>query len=127
MRDKHALTHWLLQQLPQQHRIEQKQALVVWWHNIRRTGGLRLTDQGFQTLAQVLELDHYRIELGSNYAVTNRLIVKLDRVLQMPYYVDFDRTKKTARATAAVVFFGSKEAMMARLYGDIDRFLYCYG
>jgi hypothetical protein len=123
MRDKHALTRLLLEQLPPHLRIEEKQALVVWWHNIRRTGGLRLTLTGFQTLSQVLELDHYRTELGNNYAVTNRLIVRMDRVLQMPYYVDFDRSKKTA----AVVFFGSKEAMLARLYGDIDRFLSCYG
>jgi hypothetical protein len=123
MRDKHALTHWLLQQLPPQHRIEQKQALVVWWVNIRRTGGLRLTDAGFHALARVLELDHYQIDLGSNHAVTNRQIVKMDRVLQMPYHVNFDRTKKTATVT----LFGSREAMMARLYGDVDRFLSCYG
>jgi hypothetical protein len=103
--------------------METQQALLVWWVNIRRTGGLRLTDAGFQALAQALELDHYRTELArTNHAETNRLIIKMDRVLQMPYYVDFDRTKKTA----AVVFFGSQEAMLARLYGDIDRFLSCY-
>ena len=45
-------------------------------------------------------------------------VLDLDRKLEQPYYIV---TKKGE--PVAILFFGSKEAMMANLYGDLDKFL----
>ena len=33
-----------------------KEYMPVWWKNTRRTGGLRLTDEGFEFITERLEL-----------------------------------------------------------------------
>jgi hypothetical protein len=55
--------------------------------------------------------------------LTKRVILDLDRKLEWPYYLDFDARKKRAR----IVFFGSREAMMASIYGDIEKWLATIG
>jgi hypothetical protein len=42
----------------------------------------------------------------------------MDRRLQQPYYIV---TKKMI--PVKIIFFGSKEAMIANLYGDIKKFI----
>jgi hypothetical protein len=46
------------------------------------------------------------------------MILSLDRKLQMPYYI-----VATKGIPKSVVFFDSKEAVLANLYGDLEKFL----
>jgi hypothetical protein len=51
--------------------------------------------------------------------VTKKIILDLDRKMEWPYYLDFNVRKKRRR----IVFFGSREAMMAAMYGDLEKWL----
>jgi hypothetical protein len=45
-------------------------------------------------------------------------MLKLDRKLQMPYYIEVKK-----KIPINIIFFGSREAMLARLYGNLNKFL----
>ena len=59
----------------------------------------------------------------SRSPMTKKVILDLDRKLIWPYYLDFNARKKRRR----IVFFGSREAMMAAMYGDLERWLASLG
>lgn len=95
-------------------------ALKVWWYNIRASGGLRLTELGYFTFKKVMDLESYPMPI--NWETFDRTtILSLDRKLQMPYYIEVKK-----KLPINIVFFGAKEAMLARLYGDLDKFLSNY-
>lgn len=121
MRNKLELTRVLVSQLPENRRISEDQARRTWWVNIRRTGGLRLTDEGYAALVMDLDLERYEMEIEDPAKFQQKLILRMDRRLQMPYYVLFEK-----RIPRKVMFFGSREAMLAKLYGDLERFLEFY-
>ena len=117
MRDKHKLTEELVEHLPAPHKITQAEAMAIWWYNLRRNGGMRLTRIGYEALAHQIELAHYDYNVEP-FSINSRMIIALDRKLQQPWYlVTHKQMPKT------LVFFGSKEAMMANLYGDLKKFL----
>ena len=118
MRNKDKLIEQLIAQLPEEGRISLDSARIGWFHNIRPTGGLRLTDFGFKSLKEVINLEHYSYTIKDPFAFTQRTILALDRKLTMPYYIV---TKKGIPTT--ILFFGSKEAVLVNLYGDLDKFL----
>jgi hypothetical protein len=64
-----------------------------------------------------MDLETYSMEIdwGTFDLIT---VLKLDRRLQMPYYIEVKK-----KIPINVVFFGSREAMMAKLYGDLNKFL----
>ena len=100
--------------------------MITWWANIRRDGGLRLTSHGYQIMHDVLKLESWVLDLSdgndtrsSRSSMTKKIILDLDRKLEWPYYPDFNARKKRRR----IVFFGSREAMMAAMYGDLERWL----
>ena len=121
MRNKLELTRVLVSQLPENRRISEDTARRTWWVNIRRTGGLRLTDEGYAALVMDLDLERYEMEIEDPAKFQQKLILRMDRRLQMPYYVLFEK-----RIPRKVMFFGSREAMLAKLYGDLERFLELY-
>lgn len=121
MRDKFALTRELLKHLKNDNTTTFEQARSAWWYNIQQSGGLRLTALGYFTLANDIELDNYNYTIRDHDVFTTRTIIELDRKLQMPYYI----MAKKGIATE-IIFFGSKEAMLARLYDDLARFLTNY-
>lgn len=121
MRDKFALTRELLKHLKEKDSITYEQARSMWWYNLQQGGGLRLTALGYLTLVNEIELDHYSYELKEHDIFNTRTIIELDRKLQMPYFI----MAKKGYATH-IIFFGSKEAMCARLYDDLTRFLANY-
>lgn len=88
-------------------------ALVSWWQNIRADGGYRLTSQGFDVFDN--QFDSYQIELKNTKNITPKILLYLDKKIDYPYYID--RRKKV------IHLFGSKEAMMVLLYGDIVTYL----
>ena len=120
MRDKRKLTEELVQHLPEQYKITVEEALAMWWHNLRAGGGLRLTKIGYETFTKILDLEHYEYNVDP-MTITSKMIITLDRKLQHPWYVKF--IKQVPRT---IVFFGSKEAMMANLYGDLKKFIDSY-
>ena len=116
-RNKLKLTEELVAQLPKEKWISVESARVSWWFNLRPNGGLQLTKLGYETLAHQIELAHYEYNLES-FSINSKMIIALDRKLQQPWYL---YTVKMMPRT--LVFFGSKEAMMANLYGDLKKFL----
>lgn len=115
MRDKYKLT----QELLDHHTIDNDLATAysLLWHNIRPSGGMRLTDLGYNILRKDLKHQCYEYNLDP-LKINSRTIIALDRKLQEPYYI-----KTVKMMPVMLVFFGSKEAMLANLYGDIDKFL----
>jgi hypothetical protein len=117
VRDKAQLTETIISHLPAGHDMDVDVAMKTWWYNIRVNGGLRLTELGYFTFKKVMSLETYAMEI--NWETFDRMtVLKLDRKLQMPYYIEVKKKIPTQ-----VVFFGSREAMLARLYGDLNKFL----
>ena len=59
----------------------------------------------------------YEIDIDPAH-VTKRTILQLDRQLSAPYYISVKKA-----GSPKIVFFSSREAMMASLYGDIRSWL----
>lgn len=121
MRDKLALTHKLILQLDGNTDITVSQAMSTWWFNRRKNGGMRLTGPGFAVFTEILNLARYEWTIQDPHAISQRVILALDRKLRMPYYIY--ATKGIPRK---IVFFGSQEAVWLNLYGNIEHFLENY-
>lgn len=113
---KTEITQALLDSLPEGHGITMDWALTHWWANIRSSGGLRLSDLGYQSIS-MLELKRYSVDLNPE-TFDRRVILELDRKLQAPYYIEFAK-----RIPKKLIMFSSREAMMATLYGDVVAWL----
>jgi hypothetical protein len=112
--------------IPEEHRESIEQAMITWWANLRPEGGLRLTNHGYRILHSILKLESWQLDLANENhqsahrsRISKRTILDLDHKLEWPYYLDFDSRNKTKR----IIFFGSREALMAQMYGDLDRWL----
>lgn len=120
VRDKLKLTQSIIAQLPLGTEMDTNTAMKTWWYNIRASGGLRLTELGYFTFKKIMDLDSYSMEI--NWEQFDRTtILKLDRQLQMPYYIEVKK-----KIPQNIIFFGSCEAMLAKLYGDLNKFLENY-
>ena len=119
MRDKKKLTEELIALLNvDEDRVSMSYAMSVWWFNIRRHGGMRLTGIGYRTFTEELELENYSYNIDDPLLINQKTILKLDRKMQMPYYIDVAKG-----IPKRIVFFGSKEAVMVNLYGNLQQFL----
>ena len=79
---------------------------------------MRLTSTGFDTFVKKLELEHYSYPIDNPMLFNHETILDLDRKMQMPYYIH-----ATKGVPKQIVFFGSKEAVMVNLYGNLQQFL----
>ena len=120
MRDKLKLTQALVAELPEQFEESVESASRSWWANIRKTGGMRLSGHGYYIFSRVLDLAHYGIDIKPTPG-NRRVILTLDRKLQSPYYIEIEK-----RIPVRVYMFGSREAVAAQLYGDLEKFLKNY-
>lgn len=120
VRDKKKLTEALVNQLDPELGITVDEAINLWWYNLRAGGGMRLTKAGYETFTRLLKLENYTYNLKP-FDLDSRIMIAMDRRLQQPYYIV---TKKMM--PVQIVFFGSKEAMMANLYGNIKKFIENY-
>ena len=118
MRDKKKLTEELINLLPEEDRADLTTITHAWWFNTRRNGGMRLTAVGYQAFKEQLDLEHYSYDIDNPMLFTQQTILKLDRKMQMPYYIE-----ATKGIPKRIVFFGSKEAVMVNLYGNLQQFL----
>ena len=83
---------------------------------------MRLTGIGYDVLSRRLDLEHYEYAITDPLTFNKRLMLKLDRKMQMPYYIS-----ATKGIPKKIVFFGSREAVMVNLYGNLEQFLDNYG
>jgi hypothetical protein len=118
VRDKQKLTLELVQLLPDEQRIGIESAVSAWWFNLRKNGGMRLTSVGYTVLVNRLDLEHYGYTIADPLIFNKRLMLKLDRKMQMPYYIH-----AVKGIPKRVDFFGSKEAVMVNLYGNLEQFV----
>jgi hypothetical protein len=118
VRDKVSLTQQLVSQLPDPEMITVDEARRAWWMNLRRNGGMRLTAQGYHAFRVLLNLAHYDFEISDPHEFNQQMILALDRKLKTPYYIS-----AVKGIPKKLIFFGSKEAVMANLYGDLKKFL----
>jgi hypothetical protein len=118
VRNKHQLTKELIDLLPDEQRISVDSAIPAWWYNLRKNGGMRLTTTGYRVFVENLELEHYDYQISDPQEFNQHTILKLDRKLQTPYYIH-----AVKGIPKKVVFFGSREAVMANLYRNLEQFL----
>lgn len=91
----------------------------VLWHNNRAYGGLRLTDTGYNLL-KTKGVGDYPFNLA-DLNFSNKLLFLLDKRLQTPYYITMSSGR--IKIPLLLSLFGSEEAMMLTLHGDLARFL----
>ena len=121
MRDKKQLTQELIALLSNEQRINADLATSAWWVNIRKNGGMRLTVLGYHTFVEDLELEHYAYTIDDPMLFNQHTILNLDRKMQMPYYIH-----AVKGVPKKIIFFGSREAVMVNLYGNLQQFLENY-
>jgi hypothetical protein len=120
VRDKFKLTETLVAQLPEGSEETVDRAMRQWWANIRKNGGMRLTDYGYLVFTEILDLERYSLEINPE-TYDRRIVLDLDRKLQSPYYIEIKKHQPRQ-----LIMFGSREAVLARLYGRLDKFLENY-
>ena len=118
MRDKQAITQALIRQYPESERPVLEWAMKTWWRNMKPQGGMRLSVHGFMAM-QRMQVEHYNFMIDLDQ-VRPKLLVMLDQRLQDPYFLQVDKREP------CIKFYSSKEAFMANLYGDLEKFLENY-
>ena len=65
-----------------------KEFMPLWWQNTRNkdSGGLRLTDKGYETLLE-LGLTTYDVPYPKDMPITTQVIIFLDQFIDCPYYL----------------------------------------
>jgi len=85
------------------------------WQNPRKksSGGLRLTEEGYQLLVNELDLKSYSIDFCKETTITNQVMIWLDKFIDSPYYIDKN----------SIVVFKEKMAVQLILFnGDIQKY-----
>ena len=85
------------------------------WQNPRKklSGGMRLTEEGYQLLVNELDLKSYSIDFCKETTITNQVMIWLDKFIDSPYYIDKN----------SIVVFKEKMAVQLILFnGDIQKY-----
>jgi len=113
MPSKQYLTQQLLNQLPADERPGVEEVLKSWWQDPRDDSGLRLSTPGYDVF-KFLKIERHEFEFTK--ALNPGLLMTLNRKLDCPYYLKVGKTPK-------LVLFGSQQAIMYAMYGDMEKFL----
>ncbi len=90
-----------------------KEYMPVWWKNTRRTGGLRLTEEGFEFITERLEIQVYEVPFPVDFTLTTQVIIFLDKYINCPYLLAED----------GIVVTNERKAMELMLFsGDIRKY-----
>lgn len=92
-----------------------RQYHTLWWMNPRTShnNGYRLTERGFEMMMVNLQLAHYDVLFPEPIEWDTRLILRLDKHLDSPYYIN----KKS------ITVFKEKTAVELVLFGgDIKKY-----
>lgn len=81
-----------------------------WWQNTRtkETGGLRLTEEGYNHLANVLELTEYEIPFTEHVELSPQTIIFFDRFIDCPYYL----------TNQSITVFSERKAFELYMFSD---------
>lgn len=113
---KQRITKAVLAQLPEDKRIPLEEALKSWWYNIRKEGGLRLSNIGNFAFV-VTEIEYFDLPFPTKKdgQVINihKFMLELNNKVPCPYYIHTNNKKPFIRV------YDSKVAMLITLYGDI--------
>jgi len=115
MLTKQQITERILEGLPEDDRPTYDEACKSWWMNFREGGGFRLTNAGFMALS-TWEFETYVFDSPTSLVAISRHLLILDKKLDCPYYIKIGKRPQ-------IVLFGSKQAMMAAMYGDLEKWL----
>ena len=115
MKNKIEFTNKLLKELPGDHGLTLESALMDWWQDSRADSGLRLTHSGHKTFQQ-LGLEHWSFEIPAATIAKPKQLIVLNRHVHMPYHIGVGKKP-------SITFYGSREATMYALYGDLTRFV----
>jgi len=108
------VTQEMLNAVPEKH-YDFRTALLKWWINSRRNGGLRLTRSGFGLLDK---MDYSSYTFQATHLTTPKNLLTLDKNLECPYYIDGIGGPKSQ-----IILLGGREAMMIKLYGNFNSYL----
>ena len=92
-----------------------RKLISAWWQNprLKETGGLRLTEKGFEIMSNHFKSHMVRFEETSKMKFNNQLIVRLDNFISCPWYIN----------NKAVWVFDDKMAIQLVLFsGNIEKF-----
>lgn len=66
-----------------------KEYMPLWWQNTREkaTGGLRLTERGFEFIQEELKLTVYEVPYPKDMPMTTQIIIFLDQFIDCPYFL----------------------------------------
>ena len=115
MFNKQQLTQQILNQLPEDDRPSFDQAMKSWWQDIRDDGGLRLSLSGYDSF-NFRNIDRHEFEVPPSTPALPRQLIILNKKLDCPYYLTLGKKPK-------LIIFGSKQAVMYAMYGDLEKFL----
>lgn len=91
-----------------------KQYMPLWWQNTRNkiSGGLRLTDKGYELLKEI-EIETYDIPYPKDMPLTTQVIIYLDQFITCPYYL----------TNRSIIVTDQKKAVELTLFsGDVRKY-----
>jgi hypothetical protein len=91
-----------------------KSSIQLWWQNTRNknVGGLRLTEDGYETLKKV-GIEHWDIPYPKEMALTPQVIVFLDQFIDCPYFLN----------SRSIVVTSERKAVELSLFsGDVRKY-----
>ena len=89
-----------------------KEFMPLWWKNPRQSGGLCLTELGFDILTEI-DLATYDVPYPKDMPLTTQVIIFLDKFIYCPYYLTHN----------SIVVTGEKKAMELHLFsGDLRKY-----
>lgn len=97
-------------------------AMLKWWMNTRKDGGLRLTDMGDLSLRYAkIEFFNYDffIDKGSSWHL---FILDMNKKINCPYYIGVNKTENK-KNHPYIRIYDSKVAVLISLYGNINDYL----
>ena len=92
-----------------------KEYMPLWWQNTRSkdSGGLRLTDEGYEFITQELELATYDVPYPPELQFTTNILIWLDKFIDCPYYI----------GRKSIIVTDEKKAIELHLFsGDIRKY-----
>lgn len=111
---KYSFTQQIITLLTEK-KIDPEQGLKSWWMTPSSKSGMRLTADGFEIFCRYQEFHTFETDDCLNKP---RNLILLDRKMDCPYFI-----KRKSSHKFVLFIFGSQQAMMATLYGDIQKFL----
>jgi hypothetical protein len=91
-----------------------KSSIQLWWQNTRNkgTGGLRLTEDGYETLKKI-EIEHWDIPYPREMVLTPQVVVFLDQFIDCPYFLN----------NRSIVVTSERKAVELSLFsGDVRKY-----